>query len=174
MKECWRDIPDYVGYYQVSDQGRVRSVDRIAVDILGRRRNLKGRVLRSNLADVCGHLGMDICKDGVKRSIKVHQLVALAWIGLCPEGQQVRHGPNGKLDNSVANLCYGTPSEDGYDKRRDGTHGGRAVRRSDGREYINMHVAAEDSDCYVSNICMVCKGVRNSTGGFGWEYLIPI
>ena len=118
-----------------------------------------------------GHLGIHLSKNGVERIIRVHQLVATAWIGPCPEGQQVRHGPNGVTDNSVSNLCYGTPSEDGFDKRRDGTHGGRAVRRSDGIEFINMRVAAEEIGCKYQNIWRVCNGKRKTTGGYGWEYI---
>jgi hypothetical protein len=89
----------------------------------------------------------------------------------CPDGQQVRHGPNDVADNSVANLCYGPGSENCYDKCRDGSHGGRAVRRSDGIEFINMRVTAEETGCYFQNIWHVCNDKCKSTGGFGWEYI---
>lgn len=52
----------------------------------------------------------------------VHQLVALAFLGPCPAGQYVLHGPGGKLDNSLDNLSYGTPADNnGRDRLRDGT-----------------------------------------------------
>lgn len=96
------------------------------------------------------------------------------WTGLCPEGMEVHHGPNGIRDNSVRNLSYGSHSANGLDMRRDGTHGGRAVCRSDGKEFQSMAEAAEESGCFQGNICKVCKGKRNTTGGFGWEYVNPI
>ncbi|KKL71721.1 hypothetical protein LCGC14_2092100 [marine sediment metagenome] len=40
--------------------------------------------------------------------VYVHRLVAAAFIGPCPIGQQVCHGPAGELDNSVSNLYHGS------------------------------------------------------------------
>lgn len=169
--EKWRDVVGYSGYYQVSDLGRVRSVDRVVRDKRGGPRKLKGRFLRPR-PDKSGHLAVVLCNEGNQRTIYVHRVVAAAWIGPCPDGQQVKHGPNGVADNSVANLCYGTRSEDGLDKRRDGTHGGRADRRSDGKEFINMRVAAEETGCDYRGIWNVCNGKNKTAGGYGWEYVL--
>ena len=118
-----------------------------------------------------GHLAVHLYRKGIRQTIYVHQLVAAAWIGPRPSGQQVRHGSSGKLDNSVSNLCYGTQSEDGLDRRRDGTHHGRAVRRSDGVEFINMAIAAEETGCWDQTIWAVCNRRCNTAGGYGWEYV---
>ncbi len=171
MNEQWRDVVEYEGYYQVSDLGRVRSIDRVVLHGWGGPKRLKSRILQSTPRNQHGHLAVNLCKNGIDRTIYVHQLVAEAWIGPCPKGQRVRHGLNGKLDNSVSNLCYGTPSEDGLDMRRDGTHTGCPVRRSDGVEFINITVAAEESSCNRSLICAVCRGRRKTAGGFGWAYI---
>jgi hypothetical protein len=168
--EQWKDVIGFVGYYQVSDQGRGRSVDRVVPHGRGFTRRLRGQIMSLGPLNRYGHLGLGLSKNGVVTSFLVHQLVAAAWIGPCPDGQQVRHGPAGHLDNSVGNLCYGTGSQDGYDKRRDGTHGGRPVRRSDGVEFINMHVAAEETGCRYQNISKVCRGLRTMCGGYGWRY----
>jgi len=172
MNEQWRDVIGYEDYYQVSNLGRVRSVDRVVPHKQGYgTRKRKGRMLAPCSRDTCGHLAVGLWRKGSGRMIFVHQLVAAAWIGPCPNGQQVRHGPNGVTDNSVSNLCYGTRRDDSLDKRRDGTHGGKAVRRSDGVEFINMRVAAEESNCKVSGIWRVCNRKRKTTGGYGWEYI---
>lgn len=55
--------------------------------------------------------------------------------------------------------------------RRDGTHTGRPVRRSDGIEFISMSVAAEETGCWCQHIWKVCNGRLKTTGGYGWEYL---
>lgn len=166
--ERWRDIIYYVGLYQVSDLGRVSSLDRVVTGPWGPCK-LKGRILRPALSS--SHLVVALYKDGIPTTKRVHQLVAQAWIGPCPDGMEVCHGPNGKLDNSVSNLRYDTRSNNALDCRRDGTHGGRPVRRSDGVEYINMRVAAEESGCNPGHICNVCRGISKTTGGYGWEYV---
>lgn len=145
VTERWRKVIGYEESYEVSSLGKVRSVDRILPHSRYGTWKLNGRILHTILSG--GYLAVNLSKEGTSRYIRIHRLVAAAWIGPCPEGQQVRHGPNGKLDNSISNLCYGTPSEDGLDKRRDGTHIGKAVRRSDGVEFISMTVAAEETGC---------------------------
>jgi len=167
--ERWRDIIGYVGYYQVSDLGRVRSVDRVVKYWRGTRK-VVGRVLRANLIDRSGHLGVTLCKEGSQRSIAVHRIVMAAWVGSRPDGCEVCHGTAGKLDNSVSNLCYGTRSKNAFDRRRDKTDGGRSVVRSDGVRFASMPIAAEESGCLRQNIWRVCNGKGKTTGGYGWKY----
>lgn len=155
MIEQWRDIVGYEGYYQVSNLGHVRR---------------RGKILQPFPNDKYGYLAITLHAKGKRQTVRIHKLVANAWIGLCPKNQQIRHGVNGKLDNAVSNLCYGTASEGHYDKRRDGTHGGKSVQRSDGVEFINMHVAAEVTGCASTHISCVCRGKRKTAGGFGWKY----
>jgi hypothetical protein len=104
------------GLYEVSDLGRVRGVPRTASD--GRR--LRGRVLKPYL-DGRGHYLFVTLSRGAPKICQVHRLVAAAFIGRCPEGQEVRHGPGGKLDNRATELCYGTRAENMADCLRDGT-----------------------------------------------------
>ena len=118
-KERWRPLPGWQGYYEVSDQGRVRSIDRVVTDKNGKAMTFRGRVRVASL-DTDRYLSVSLCRDSKCESRRVHVLVALAWIGPRPEGMETRHGENGKLDNSLANLCYGTPEENVADKIRDG------------------------------------------------------
>jgi len=168
--ERWKWVIGYEGFYQVSDLGRVRSVDRVVVHPRSGPTKLVGRVLRPAPRDQVGHLTVNLCKEGAGTSVYVHRLVMAAWVGPCPEGLEVCHGPNGVADNSISNLSYGTHSENELDKRREGTDGGRKVVRSDGVEFVNMCEAAEESDCYAGNICFVCKGKSKTAGGYGWRY----
>jgi len=171
--ERWRDVVGYSGLYRVSDLGRVMSVDRVVQRVrFGRVEAVrrKGKVMTPVTYGQHGHVAVNLTKDGVKRLVSVSRTVAAAWIGPCPDGQEVRHGAAGSADNSVSNLCYGTKSQNNYDKRRDGTHGGRRVVRSDGAEFINMHVAAEESGCSYQHIWSCCAGRRKTTGGYGWRY----
>ena len=164
LDERWRDIPGYEDYYAVSNLGRVRSIG-------GRKYRRKDLILSAIPNNIYGHLSVNLYKRGTRRTFTVHRLVAAAWIGPCPDGQQVRHGSNGKLDNSISNLCYGTKSQDQLDRRRDGTYNGRHVRRSDGVEFINMTLAAKETGCQVQSIWGTCNGRQHTGGGYGWEYV---
>lgn len=122
MTERWLPAPGYEDLYEVSDCGRVRSLDRI-VSSANRwgvlRRSIRGRVLRQRVGSH-GYLLVVLYRDGRKKFCYVHRLVGEAFIGPMPPGQQTRHGPRGKLDNWLTNLSYGTPEENHQDKIRDG------------------------------------------------------
>jgi hypothetical protein len=124
VQERWVPIADYVGLYEVSDLGRVRSLDR-AVEVVmpfGRTvRHYRGRVLRQIVnKGTRGYATVGLCKDGQHTTRLVHQLVAEAFLPPRQPGQEVRHGPNGKLDNRASQLCYGTRAENVRDRTRDG------------------------------------------------------
>jgi NUMOD4 motif len=118
--ECWLPVPGYEGLYEVSDLGRVWSVRRWCdASQPGLRRQCGGKFLSQGLRN--GYPSVVLFQDGQRKPWNVHVLVAAAFIGPCPPGQEVRHGPAGKLDPSLPNICYGTRSQNHLDKRRDGT-----------------------------------------------------
>ena len=164
--EVWKDVVGYEGYYQVSDQGRVRSLDRVSFG-----RNMSGRGLRPAPTSKYGHLSVSLSREGIRKTSLVHQLVAVAFIGPCPPGLEVLHGPSGVGDNSAGNLSYGTTKQNTLDRCRDGTSNFRPVRRGDGKEFANIQIAAKETGCCPSGVCAVCNGRQNSAGGFSWSYL---
>ena len=130
MKEQWKDIPGFEGRYQVSDAGRVRSVDRVAVFPAyvtksgtlraASVRAFKGKVLRPGPM-ASGHLSVAL---GRGNSRQVHQLVLLAFVGPCPDGHEVLHRDGVSSNNHRRNLRYGTRAEN---LRDDVHHGKRLV-----------------------------------------------
>lgn len=108
--EIWKDIPGYEGRYQVSDAGRVRSVDRPVrvvchgVDTVP---VAQGKVLRPGRNN-SGHVTVAL---GRGNSRLVHQLVLEAFVGPCPNGCEVLHLNHQPADNRLSNLNYGTRSE---------------------------------------------------------------
>lgn len=162
--EIWKDVVGYEGIYDVSDKGRVRSLSRL--NSIGRK--LKGRILKQN-PDGSGHLCVAL-HNGKQKTRKVHQLVCEAFIGPRPEGKEVCHGPNGQLDNSTSNLCYGTHRENQRDMIRDGTHTVVPVIRGDGRKFISQSEAALTIGCRPQQISKCCSGKRKTVGGFTWRY----
>ena len=124
MSEVWRDIPGYEGLYQVSDLGRVRSLDRISVSSNNRVRELKGFVLKQTL-NIHGRPYVTLSKDGKPRKYTTHRLVMLSFIGLRPEGYQILHADGDCLNNKLSNLSYDTQSENMIDMYRYGGKNGR-------------------------------------------------
>lgn len=166
MTEEWRDIPGYEDMYQVSDLGRVRSLDRVVKHPIADN-TLKGKVLKQ-VPNPAGYLKVNLCG----KTYEVARLVMLSFVGPRPNGLVIRHGPAGKQNNSAANLCYGTQRENTLlDNRRDGTDGGRKVVRDDGEVFQSVVMASEASNTSRGNITHACQGRQKTAGGFGWRYI---
>ena len=100
--ERWLPIPGAEGFYSVSDLGRVRS-EPLPYRTSGRQR---GRVLKPYL-DSKGYPIFRLCIPCTKpRTVKVHRMVAMAFIRMPEPGEQVNHNNGIKTDNRVANLEY--------------------------------------------------------------------
>jgi len=168
MREEWRDIAGYEGYYQVSNLGRVRSLDRVVVGRWGHEKRT-GNILKLSSNGRYLHVVLHIRGRGHTKL--VHCLVAEAFLGPRPEGMQTCHGDAGQFVNTVTNLRYDTGSANCFDRRANGTAPGRAVRRSDGKEYPNMCDAAKDVDGCASSIRRAAKGEYKTSKGFSWEFI---
>lgn len=107
--EQWKDVVGFEGKYQVSDLGRVRSLDRLVPAGPGGhgRRLVKGRVLRPAPQD-SGHLTVVLGRGNTK---SVHTLVMRAFRGMPAPGLEVLHSNHQPADNRLANLEYGTRSQ---------------------------------------------------------------
>lgn len=103
--EEWRDVLGYKGLYQVSNLGRVKSLERF--DSLGRCWPVK---LLTPFSER-GYLFVGLHKDGKRRKRPVHALVAAAFIGPRPRGYTVNHKNGDKQDNRPRNLEYLTNSD---------------------------------------------------------------
>lgn len=109
--EEWRPIADHPRY-EVSNRGRIRSHVRRSP-----------RILQPWL--VKGYPMVGFQRIGGRRPCQlVHVLVAEAFIGPRPEGLQVRHLDGNRLNSDVANLAYGTPTENSEDTIAHGHHPG--------------------------------------------------
>lgn len=117
MTEVWKPVPDYVGKYEVSDRGAVRSVTKF--DALGRL--YKGRPLKL-CRDRKGYHTVHLYKNRKRQPVWVACLVAQVFIGPRPVGLQVCHCDGDKVNNAVSNLRYDTIAGNFADKRVHGTH----------------------------------------------------
>lgn len=97
--EEWRPIVGYEGRYEVSSQGRVRS-------LIGRNiRVLKPHVLKA------GYETVELWRKNQRKRVLVHRLVAQAFLSHCLQGLEVNHKDGVKRNNHVANLEYLTRSD---------------------------------------------------------------
>lgn len=78
MKEIWRSVIGYEGFYEVSNLGHLRSVDRVQTNTKGICRRLRGRIIRPGFS--YGYPVAVLTKNGKKKSVKLHRLVAEAFI----------------------------------------------------------------------------------------------
>lgn len=103
-KEIWKNIPGYEGYYQASDLGRVRSLDRTVIYKDGRKRFYKGKVLSPTMTK--GYKQAALMMKGRHKSFRISQLVAMAFLGHEPDGLKlvIDHIDGNKLDDRVENL----------------------------------------------------------------------
>ncbi len=94
--EIWRDVPNYEGVYQVSNLGNVKS--------LNYNKTKKERLLKLTLCG--GYLLSYFYSDGKVKKFRVHQLVAMAFLGHEPCGHKVvvDHKNNNPFDNRLENL----------------------------------------------------------------------
>jgi len=99
MREVWKAIPDTGGRYEASNLGNIRRADT--------RRVLSGRVSTNGYRNLTLSLG----SRANRRTVFVHQIVALLFKGPCPPGLVVNHENGNKLDCCVKNLTYVTSSE---------------------------------------------------------------
>lgn len=119
--EEWRPVPSYEGIYEVSDQGRIRSLSRFITERTGTVRRHDERILRLQM-NSNGYLVFDAHRDDHRRTLHVHQVVLLAFVGPPKQGQEVLHGNGNRRDPRLSNLRYGSHAENVADQVRHGTH----------------------------------------------------
>ncbi|MEL7409252.1 MAG: NUMOD4 domain-containing protein, partial [Cyanobacteria bacterium J06558_2] len=110
LTEYWLDIPNYEGYYQVSNYGNVRSLDRVIKEKTGKIQTLKGQVLKARI-NRSGYYHIGLSKNGTRITFAIHQLVAQAFIPNPDSKKTVNHIDGNKLNNSLSNLEWSTYSE---------------------------------------------------------------
>lgn len=116
--ERWLPVVGYEGLYEVSDYGRVRSVDRVIIQNNGRRLNLRGKILRP--AHTADSRYPHVALSG--RTWNIHGLVLEAFVGPCPPGMGCLHDNDIQTDNRLDNLRWGTQSENVQDCIRNGNN----------------------------------------------------
>lgn len=121
MKEIWKDIPNYKGYYQVSNFGRVMSLRSYGGN--------SNRIIKP-CGNGTGYLKVILCKNSQQKQYLVHRLVAMAFIPNPNNYDFVNHKDENKMNNCVENLEWCTKSYNSIyylnkDERRKEEYGNR-------------------------------------------------
>lgn len=167
-KEIWRDIKGYEGLYQVSNLGRVKSLDR--TDFNGHHR--KERTLKI-LRNTKGYLQISLFKNRTHKRYLIHRLVADAFIQNKNNLPCVNHKDENPLNNCIDNLewCtykynsnYGT-----INRKRGESHSKPVIQYTlDGqfvKEYPSAREAERQTGIKFTQISACCNGKYEYSGG---------
>ncbi len=173
--EIWKDIDGYNGYYQVSNQGRVKNAER-------------GTILKQQISRF-GYKRVKLFKGNKGKDYAVHRLVAQAFIDN-PEGKPcVNHINFDKTCNAVENLEWCTYEEN---NKWSMANGRKAMRpewlekicktrktkavvgtniKTGEKVYFNSIRATKEIGADPSDVSRCCRGLSGSSGGYYWELL---
>jgi hypothetical protein len=178
MKEVWRDVKGYEGYYQVSNLGRVRSLDMMVWNGKVYYKK-KGRILK---AGGLTYKSVVLLKRTTKT---VHRLVAEAFIPNPNNYKYINHKDEDKFNNKAENLewCtmeynnrYGTKIERISKKTMNNKFTSKGVVMIDAvngnRYFPSIREAGRITNISTSHIGECCKNIRKSAGGSAgsWAY----
>lgn len=178
--EIWKDIEGYEGLYQVSNLGRIRSLDKYVKTKGDSFRISKGLILtphinKNNRRQVC------LCNEGQERLFYVYRLVYETFVSPIPKGMHINHINENSLDDRLENLNLMTPKENtnwGTAIERRSRHRKKPVTQilPDGTPFFTYFSARDiEKELFIDHrsISCCCKGKYKTAGGFKWEYATP-
>ena len=110
IQEVWKDIKGYEGLYQISNLGRVKTLNRICKIHRKATREIKEIILTTKFLPK-GYCFIALYKNNKETKFYIHRLVATAFIPNIDNKPQVNHKDGNKNNNVVSNLEWVTPSE---------------------------------------------------------------
>lgn len=115
--EIWKSIKGYENIYEVSNHGRVRSLDRINVNSLGHVSTRKGCIM-SGASNGIGYIQVNLSFSGKQIKYYIHRLVYITFIGEIEDGFEINHKDHDKSNNKLDNLEKVTKCENQQERVR--------------------------------------------------------
>lgn len=182
--EVWRDIPDFVGFYKVSNYGRFKAVDRFVNNPRGSARHLKSKII-SLWKRKFGYYTITLYRDGGRFAFPAHRIVAKVFIPNPKNLPIINHKDENPSNNCFWNLEW---CDHTYNMNY-GTANIRKSQRLTNRKDISLTVFQYDLDgnliqsfpsakeaerqtgVRANHILDVCKGGRSTTAkGYIWTF----
>lgn len=108
MQEIWKDVIGYEGLYQVSNLGKVKALEKYVNSGIKNNNKVKRKSVLLKQHVKLGYYEVCLTKNNKKHFIKVHRLVAQAFIPNQNNLPQVNHKDENTLNNNVSNLEWCT------------------------------------------------------------------
>lgn len=175
--ETYKPIKNFDGYYEVSNYGNCRSVERVVIAtnrvIKFKQKQLKAAITNANYRFVV------LCKNGISKPFTIHRLVAIAFIPNLLNKKEVNHIDGNKNNNTVENLEWVTASENMknandrigvYKKGINNPRSTPVIKTDKNGIYINsygsINEAAQKNNCGAGHISECMRGKRKQVMGF--------
>lgn len=175
MKEIWKEIDGYDGFYEISNLGRCKTHYALGSG----KYTEEGRIIKPVKCSN-GYLEYQLRKDGKRKCHMAHRLVAQAFIPNPDNKEEVNHIDECITNNKVDNLEWVTPKENcNYgtrNKRSIENHKyNKIIQLTLEGEYIATHNDAKEASKVVgltgsSCIIRCCKGENKQSKGYKWMY----
>lgn len=176
MEEIWKDIAGYEGRYQISNLGRVKSLERRC-----RAKHYTRRVpekIYSPAVDAYGYFIVSLHLDGKKKTRTIHRLVAETFIPNPENLKEVNHKDENKQNNAVWNLEWcSTQYNSAYGTRVDRIKKTQStpiiqcdMNGNEIREWFGMGEVSRQTGFDQGLISRVCNGKGKSAYGYKWKF----
>ncbi len=155
--EIWMDVIGFEGMYQVSNIGRVKSLDRPMKSGVQKNCIRSGGLLKQQITQH-GYYQAYLSKHGLTKGITVHRLLALAFIPNPSKKRAVNHKDGNKKNNNLSNLEWVTDSENVRHAFRTGLN---RVERGEN------HASSKFSDAQVEELRAFAKKIKRPYAVYG-------
>lgn len=149
--EIWKEIVGFEGYYEISNLGRIRSLDRKVIGRGNKYRPIKSKI-KNPTKDKDGYLRVYLFKNNQKHlSRGVHQLVAVAFVDNPYLKKVVNHKDGDKNNNYFSNLEWVTAFENEKHAQENGLKargGNGAWSKLKPEEIVNMREMEKEGWCF--------------------------
>ena len=188
-EEKWRDIAGYEGMYQISNLGRVKSLERQMKLNLNKDKNMikKEKILKPGKTGIRhNYLGVELLKKSKQKHKYIHRLVAETFIPNPENKPCIDHINGRKLDNRANNLRWVTYKENNNYAQQNGlwktvTFNKKPVKCIETGEvfesataaarWIHKQISTSKTESIMKNIKACCYGKQSTAYKYHWEHL---